>query len=599
MRYTLLTAVFISTLFFGCSDDPEKKAAKEVRKSTERAQTIISETRTKARDIMLKSDEGSNAGFTKAQALMGEGLDKARAELEISLTKNRNSGEAKIPALMTSGNIAFSQALKIQSQLAGESSPLSPCIESISVNAQAMEELSAMRSHRKAMINANNSELNHFKNLLNVGTDKQASLKSQLREYEAENVNIEKQIKSQQVKVKNAIAESNKIEKEATAKLRAAEAMSGDEQLALQNEAYDLRLSMKKYTLANQRARDKIAELKSRASIVAPMITKLIDDINAAEAKIKKIQAEGANSKLLRDVSDINTRYNEYAKSLKTNINTLRNTLNVYSSMVDESIRLFGDAISQYGKIRKGSGVKTGQNRKAACLLWKAGVYAESLTTEKNVLAKLRSISVSSPGVAGEFNDVVQVYTAKAAEHTTEALKNYDLAAADYKGISGRGEFDCAVRKSHILTLCGKIALAEYMAGAADNKGEKDKYNAIADDASNVAESLVAKVKECDPQFETSVTGRMLEGKSDYKPKLRVDMAGYYEDIVRDELQNWKNLQGTQKETEVNRLIKKLIGLKNGDDPAAFENILEPELRLLREAKKKGFEENSEDDEDF
>ncbi|MCF7956769.1 MAG: hypothetical protein K9M75_13280 [Phycisphaerae bacterium] len=610
MRYTLFIAVSVSILMSGCSEKPEREAAREVRKSSEQARSIISDSRKKARLIVHEGDRAASEAvkngnidgaaaisqeqFDKAQKLISDSFEQARAEIENSLRKSRIPGNTETPALITSGNILFGEALYLQSGLVGVSSPIDSFIDKISSSVLLMGDLATSKAQRQEMIDANEKEMQQLTDVLDGGSDDYPGLKAKLNAEENKLAEIERKIKELKSEANTAAEMANLIEKSAMEKLRAADALSGDEKLALQNEAFDLRLSKKKYSMDLQAAKDKITILDSRAAITAPVVEKIIADISAVKDKIEAITSAGGNAKLTADLTEIESKYNAHAESVSNYIKGTSAALKDYLTEFDKVTALLDQALGQYEKVKRGASTLTAKNRKAACYLWKAGVYAEGVRTQKNLISRIKSIiAAADAATAGNLEKIVSAASTTADEHANAALKNYDLAAKEYEGISASGNFDCTVCKSHILALFGKMTLAEYLGSTTPDKAQQTRFFDISDNASADAEKLVKKAKECDPMFSSSITGKMWGGEIDWIPELRVDLAGYYEE-VRKKFQGWNKLKGAdQKEAAVKKFILELETMAPGKDPEAFDRILMPELIQLKAALKKGFDETA------
>lgn len=611
MRNILILTVSVSLLLCGCSEKPERKAAKEVRKSAANARKVISDSRTAAQRIMREGDPvngtsseniknaaaKSQKNFNEAQKLIRESFERAQSEMEISLRKNsRQAGQFATPAIITSGNILFSQALHQQSRLASLATPIDSLIDDISKKVMAIGDFSTVKSLREKLIEANKKEIKQLGDVLGKGTDSYLGLKEQLSVEEKKLVAIDRKLQSLESVAKDSETAANKIEKSAASKLRAAEALAGDEKLALQNEAYDLQLSKQEFSMKLQTANDEIEILESQASIITPIANKLVKDINAIEKMIDDLGNAKGNDKLLEDIQLIENKSNEYAKSILQYIADIDQALMRYLSSVGAVTDLLDKAKEQYSNVKGSSGRDMAKSRLADCLLWKAGVYAESMRLQKNLAFRVKSVATAADSSISErlssLNDKV---LNAAGEYGTKALDCYDLAITEYENISGSGEFDCSIRKTIILALYGKMAFAEFLGDTALSDAESDKAYKIADAATEKAEKLIEETKACDPMFAMSITVRMIGGEIDYTPKLRVDLAGYYEDIRKD-FQSWNKLKGVDKEAEVNRLLGVLQNMMPAEDPEAFNKVLGPEMEQLKAAKKKGFDE---DDLDF
>jgi hypothetical protein len=163
------------------------------------------------------------------------------------------------------------------------------------------------------------------------------------------------------------------------------------------------------------------------------------------------------------------------------------------------------------------------------------------------------------------------------------AMASFDKSIEGYGNTqSSDKDFASSVTKSHLLAVYGKIELAEQI-GMED--GIEDLYG--------IAEKLVGKAQEQDPLFAKSAIARIVSRDENYIPRMTVDEAEYWEG-VKQEFSSWKKLRGEDKEAEVNRLLRVASEFEAPDDLEAFNRIMVPEIKLLRQALKKGFD----DDED-
>jgi vacuolar-type H+-ATPase subunit H len=374
IRYTLFIAVSVSILISGCSEKPDRKAAKEVRKSADQARAIISDSRTEARRIIQKSEietskaikKAVNGGskkdlatavnisrqeYEKAEDLINKEFQKAKAKIEGSLRKNRNSGDSKATALMTSGNILFSQALHLKASLTTASLPIDSLVDNISNNVILIGDLSTIRTQREQLIKANQQEIQNFRNVLSDGMNGFSGLKEKRKIEEQKISAISRQMKALENRGEKARDAANKIERSAMEKLRSAESMSGDKKLALQNEAFDLRLSKKEYSKQLQATSDKLENLQGRIDILAAVVNKIVEDISSIEDKIETIESANASGKLDNDLNSINKASRKHLTAVKNNIKGIASSVDDYLAASDEIITLLDQAIEQYEKV--------------------------------------------------------------------------------------------------------------------------------------------------------------------------------------------------------------------------------------------------------
>ena len=612
MRHILILAVSVSLLLAGCSEKPERQAAKEVRKSTQKATEIVNDSRQRARQIIPKSavdddktdaqsdfdiTEGADkhrAEFEKAQHIIAEGYEKARQEIDRAVSQNRQAGQAASSAILTSGNLLFSQAINLQAALQDFAKPAGSIVDNISESVNKISDLNSRKLLLQKLIDANEKDIANLRKVLEEGTELFSGLREQYNNKNDKLQGLLAQKKRFEEKASQARTKSNSIEKEALDKLRQAEKLSGEEKLKLQNEAFDLRLSRKDYALELQSTVDKISYLETKIAVVEPMVQKLSQDITDIEDRIQKIKTERGTEKLYARIGEIQKQAGLHEGSINKGLSDLKDTLEEYNGQVKKINALLDEAIEKYKSAARGSIRQIATARQGASYFWKAGVEAESTRVYQNLILRLSFIAdAAESGIASGIDEMSDIVSDQRDTYSERSMKNYEESIAKYENISASGDFDCAIQKTHILALYGKIALAEYLGNFADSDSEQKKYFTMADETAARAEKLLEEAIKCDPEFARSVTIKILQGQSDFVPKLQVSLADYYGEI-RKEIQGWEKLSGPAKEAEVKRLLATIESeSRPAEDPEAFEQILAPEREKLKAALKKGFDEEA------
>lgn len=594
MRHVLIIAVSVSILLSGCSEKPDRKAAKEVRQSTQNAARTIRRERDRARQIIRQSDADSTSAsdiekvainsresFDKAQSIITLSFEQARKEINAAVSRNRQAGPAAAPAIITSGNLLFSQALHQKSMLHQSTAPVNNIIDNVSECVTKISDLDTRKSLLEKLVVANEESIDQLKNILDTGTDSFPAFRQQLRTESKKLDGLLRQKKKLQEQADQAEQTANGIEKSAEQKLRHAETLSGDKKLAEQNKAFELRLLKKDYSKELQATIDQIAIIDSRLEILQPMVNKLRSNIESFEQRIDELTNSPNRTNLSARIRDIQKSINSYTSSVKNLAAGLTKSMDLYSDSADNVIELLAQAVEKYSSLPSGSARTLANSRIAASRVWIAATQAESMRLSQDITTRLDSISSAAlPQLKSALASVIKKSSAAISDHSLKAKENYDLAIAQYENVGASGDFDCAIRKSHILALYGKANLTSYLGDIAVSNSVKDKEYATSDKAAEQAELLLVKAIECDPLFTKSITARMLGGELDFIPKLTVNLADHYE-AVKNQFQSWNKLKGRQKERELKRLLRFLDDMIPPEDPVAFEKILAPERALI------------------
>jgi hypothetical protein len=553
---SFVMACIAGFVFAGCSDNPQNKAAKQLHRNAEKALDMV----TSRGDI-----------------------DKAAQAVQEALRDAAGSGSAAEPVLLASADLTFEQAQRQQSGVYEVAELANVALDEISLQVRRISSLLIQKDRLNYLLAATDIEIQELSKIISgdtqsPGTEEQLAVAgaklSQLEELKAE-------FDGRRQQAQDSI---NAIEQRANEMLRQADAAVGDEKLELAHAGYDLLLTRKSYFLDAQAAGDQIRSVESQIAIVQPLLQKLRSDIASVQQQINDIRNSTQRQDSQAQLAEANRQIDEHSSRIAWLATDLKKLQQTYSQALDETILLFQKAADKYKKVRSQSVRKATAVGQADCYGQVAMAELDSMRFHQYLSARLQSVaSALESSTANTLGEVASQYARASSDYAQKAKESFNLATDEYsklqKRFAGRDEFACDVLKNYILTLYGKMVVADYLA-------EQD----VVDEASALADELIEKAQACDAGFARSVTARLLAGSGEFIPSMAVDSTVYYNEL-KNEFKAWKTMRGDEKEAEVNRLLAMLDSMDRPQDQEVFDRIIGPEQQQLEAALARGFKE--------
>ena len=563
---SILYAVVCLSLMVGCSDNPQDKAAKELRRAADEALAL--------------AEKGPSIDPANGPADAGAVYAKARQELGQVLAKaGRDAGEAADSAYLAGGNLYFAQVRHIRNQLAQQNLPIEEAVDDLSVLAGKIVNLHIQQERLDQLKKAMETEISRLGELLEGAAEKKG-VKAELAEVKGQlGAFVQQRAQWETVKQKSQ-DEAGRIEAQANAKLQQAQLASGSEKAALEKEGFGLLLTGKAPLAKAQEAVDQIEILDGEIALARPKVEKLQNDVDKAVRRIEEIQDPAERQKLQGQLSMITDQLVEYNTDAGSLAAKVASGLDAYTATATEMTGLLDKAIADYGKIRSRSLKQTRESRLGDSHLCKASVIAERIAFNKHIGARLEAIASADPGtVSTTLADIAGKYTRVDEQTNAAVMDTYDKAIAAYISAGASGKAGKHIMSSQALALYGKMNFAEQL-------GDYDK----ADTSLDEARALLEKILDADPKLRTSMTARLVSESMDYVPPMPVDYAARYEELKK-QFQPWRRMSGDEKKAEVERLLAMLDDMPPPLDPGEFKRIIGPERQALQAQMAKGFEE--------
>lgn len=564
--FLIIVSFFGLMALSGCSEKPESKAQKSLDESTHAA--------------LGQARDGLSSGVSP-EADSPDDLQQARERLASAISKNRKA-PALDGAVFAKGNITFAQAQKLHALLQSKSIPVTKAADRIIVINDRTNELATQKSRLQDMVQANNEYINQL-NLNINGQGGKPGIRQMVQKGNAELAKLGGQKSDLAISYNEAQSLASDLQNQANRKLRMADGASGDEKVKLSTEGLDLQRKSNTSMIEAQRLGNQIELLESRIAIAKPLNEKQQKDMKEMKDQINELSNSSDFAKLKSQLRDVSGQLGQSQNELDTAVKTLSNAKSDYASDSEEMITLLKAAIEDYEKVRSRELRSAASERIAISYFWIASVCAENVTLAKHAVSIVECIPQGGVGL----KTIIEKCTGDTLDYSKRAFESYDLATEKYGQVNAGSEHGCYIVKQQILTLYGKIVLAEAIA----------EYD-ISGDAADALEPLLVKAEECDPDFSKTMTSRLVEGETDSIPVLSVDNTSYYEDIRKLFQEHaWPKLPVEEREGAVNILLADLAKLETEDtfDRQTFERILGPEKLKLENALKRGFEDFGDD----
>jgi len=551
-------ACIVVFVVLGCSDNPQNKAAKELRKKAE-----------EALDMAANGD-----------------IDKAAKNVQAAL-REASAGSAADSVLLAGANLTFEQAQRQQTKLSEVSEPANVALDEISLQAGRITVLLVQKDRLKYLIAATDNEIEELSQYIR-GNARNPGIEEKLAAAGAELSRLEEQKAEFERRRQQAQDSVDSIQRQADEKLRQSEAVGGDEKLELAHAGYDLLLTRKSHFLDAQAAGDQIRSVESQIAIVEPLVQKLQSDLASVQQQINDIRNSSQRQDSQSQLTAADRQIDEHSSRIAWLVTDLKKLQVSYSEAVDETISLFQKAAAQSKKVRSTSARKAAWVGLADCYGQAAMAALDSMRFQQYFSLRLQSIASGLESqTATTLNEVATQYSGASSDYARKAQTSFNQATDEYSKLqkrfaAGRDEFSCNVLKNYILTLYGKMVVADYLA-------EQD----VVDEVLALADELIKKAENCDRAFSRSVTARLLAGSDEFVPSMAVDSSIYYNELLKKEFQAWKTLRGEEKEAEVNRLLAMLDSMGAPHDQEVFDRIIGPERQQLEAALARGFKEEA------
>ena len=548
----------VSVFFFGCSEDPNDKAVRQLQQQTSE---------------------------TLDQFAKNRNPQTTRQQLEKTLSRSRVGGLSGDSALLAAADMQLAVAQQDRANLLVQTPILNKTLEAINQTLGQLSDNSAQAQRIQNLLALSDAEIAEMEKW--IGSEPNAlSLKGQIAQARTQ----EKQLLDKKEILQQEYQQNRdgmlSLETQAEEKLRQAQTATGDQKAELEKAGFDLKNRKKEYYLKAQQAENAIAQADSELAIVQPHLKRLGDNLRQAEEKLKNLKTAPSRDNLQKQQQELTTEINRQKEEVKQQINRLATQLAEHNKKFDAIIASVNEVIEKYQKINSRQLEPTVSISRGQAYALAGAIMAAKVYTASDLGWRLEGISRTYETVLPEGLSA-PIASKPDAEAAKKAMEYFDWAAQEYeKAGASSGQLRegvkaaCAALKGQMLAVNSKIRMADKIGDF--NTAEK---------AQTQLDKLTEKGKGYGALFSQSATPMLLSKGLDYIPTLPVDSTMVLEGIKKDFV-SWRRLRGTAAETEVQRLLKHIDQLrKNYPGDEQISQFLNQEQKAIEEAKTKGFAE--------
>lgn len=564
----LLAIVFagwLSLYMTGCTDNPEAKAAKEMRNQTAEA-------------VQLSTEKKE--------------YKSAQEKVMLLLETNRSRGLTKDAALLASGNLAMTQGQRLQSDLGLKTFQLQQEVDTLEKALRSSERFLIQKERIEKLLKTDDDKFIELQNILE-GQDQAEGLKKQLELANAEMEQLLSQRELVQTGKDHTQSILDEYQSNADDLMRQAELTKGDQRLDLEKQAFAILEKRKDYYTKVQAAENEISLLDSDIALAQVRVDGLTRSIQDIQDQIEAINTSQAHVSLNQQMQEIEESIAGNQGRLAAVAEKVNAGRAAYREMSNQICAVYDGAIAEFTKVTSRDAEFTATVQWADSAQYAALAASALVKTQKYMADRFRTLLDSTdeqfkPFIQSQFQ-AMQGSNAddakKAFAYFDQSIEGYAKALESVAGLSRNlapsqmDDVKCRLLKSQLLTLHSKMQLADLI----------EAFD-LANTTETALNELIQKGEQVGVCFSQSEAMRIVENKGlGYFPLLPLDMEAFMSG-KKQELSEWKRLPINEQEAAVDINLQTIDDLvaKYGQEAASQ---LEPLKQEMLAAKERGFKE--------
>jgi len=570
----IITGIAIAVMacgLWGCSDNPQNKAARQAHQQSRQAVVAASET---SQLTIEEKNDGAPPKITIVDLAAVHAQNRQRIQNTL-----KNAGSAKAAASIVSGDLAWTQAVQIRLGLIRFDPPAKAALTELDRKLRELGRLEIEREELQTHIKTTEAKVVQLEKTLTAGEGGHPALNEQVAVVTDRLGKLEQQ-KSERTQLRDQLQQKgNALQVQGEERLKKADSLSGDEKLKMQQEGYDLLLSKKQLYIEVQDKTDQVAQIDSDIAIVKPQVQTIQAQIVSVQAQIQAIR-DSENLKTIKvQLTDTDKQIAQCKERISWLLGDLKSTQENYSKSIGEILAVLDSGLEDYQAAGSRETADYAAARVANAQYEAAQTINQAVGFQAALLGRVAACSPLFPeDMAPAVKDLSASMGKTIAELAAKGIERCDLSIAEYEKLAGRGSkrFAADIVKEQLLTLYTKLMLAERIKNT-------DLVEAVNAKAKEIMDPLVQQ----DPTFAKTLTAELFSGSQAYNPRMAIDVDLYAEGVVK-QFQGWKALKGPAAAAEVDKLLALLESMSKEESPAVMDK-LKVEWDALKTAKEKGF----------
>ncbi|RKY13020.1 MAG: hypothetical protein DRP52_03765, partial [Planctomycetota bacterium] len=508
---TMLAGFWIGLLCLlgsGCSDNPEAKAAKEVRHQTAEAVQMS----------MTEKDYGA-----------------AQQKVMASLQQNRPQGLTRDAALLASGNLALVKGRQMQADLDPKVWRLRTSTNQLEEILRSCEKLLIEKEQVGMLLAAEDQEIVELRKLLS-GDDQTEGLNEQFEQIDAQRQQLLSQKAPMQADREKVQATLDEYQGDADALMRQAELAKGDARLDLEKQAFAVLQQRKDHYIKAQSLENEIAILDDGAALVQARFDGLTQNIQDIRQRTEAIDASPTRTAIKQQMRQTEQAINDHQQRLAEASDAIATELAAYRKISDQMCAVYEEAFSEFEKIRSPDAAFAATVRLADSAHQLALACSMSVRVHKDLSERLQGLLDTTEALFVSAMQSKLPIQYDVADYKKKALAHFDRSIEIYeKAFSRAGRMGsgakCSLLKSKLLALYGKMQFADLM----------EEFE-LANSAETAVDELIRIGSELGVCFTQSEIMRLVTNEGlNYLPSLPLNMEVFVEG-KKQELSAWRRL---------------------------------------------------------
>jgi hypothetical protein len=553
----LFGLALVFALLAGCSETPEKKAAREAREQAQKATAVVE-------DYKLES---------------GYDYESAKKEVDKAVSLAAKAGGDADSVYFASGELTTAYASKQQNQISKDQEILAEKMQQCVQLARQLSNYQAQIDTVKMLMGSGEQEAGSLKELLNSEKD---GIEAKLKEAEDKLASLNTKLKSYEQAAQEAKQAADDIRAKADKMLREAELLSGEARIATERKAYELlegkgdgAESVFHYQQVYQNNLDAAQAAEVVINTVKPLIPKLQDDIAYVGQRISELENQDASLDFSGQLALLKDEYEKFEQRLGSKLEEFNNAFETFKNDVAAQTELYEQALSSYAKVkseglRENAQLKIAESKKAiATLNARSYDFVERIAANASAAA---SIKVND--ALKEMNDLSSSLSQSAADYAQKAKDMFSEAFEQYQEVIDRYSGDFA-----------DVAARSYMAAIY----QRMNFEGLSDDLDALKDELIAKVEQikdisiqADPKFANSKVASLFgEYGIEFKTAEQKLQEKYLE--LKVAFSGLGTLSGDQKQQRMLSLLDDLKALDKPQDEQFYNDLVKYIYEMYRE----------------
>jgi hypothetical protein len=567
---TDIALVVMACGLWGCSDNPQNKAARNAHQQSRQAVIAASQTS----QLAIEEKEGAQPKITIVDLAAAHAQNRQRIQNAL-----KNAGSAKAAASIVSGDLALTQAVQTRLGLIRFDPPAKAVLTELDRKLRELGRLDMDRQELQTHVKTTEEQVVQLEKTLTTGEASHPALNEQLAAATERLGKLEQQ-KSERSQLRDQLQQKgNALQVQGEERLKKADSLSGDEKLKIQQEGYDLLLSKKQLYIDAQNETDQVAQIDSDIAIVKPQVQTIQTQIASVQTQIQAIR-DSENLKIIKvQLADTDKQFVQCKERTSWLLGDLKSTQEKYSDAIKEIVAVLDSGLEDYQAAGSRETADFAAARVANAQYEAAQTINQAVGFQAVLLGRITAAKPLFPeDMAMVVSELVASMEKTIAESAAKGIERCDLSFAEYGKLAGRGSrsFAADIVKEQLLTLYTKLLLAERI-----------KKTELVDAVNAKAKEIMDPLMQQDPTFAKTLTAELFSGSQAYVPQMAIDVDLYTEGVVK-QFQGWKTLKGPAAAVEVDKLLALLESMSKEQSPAVMDK-LKVEWDALKAAKEKGF----------